>query len=979
MKERVADARRPGRAPHVGVDVPLRVLADPAPRGARCSATGRRSRSTTRPTPSRLTDYVRRDLNLDPKRFPPRRLHGAISALKNELVAARAGAATGVHPAREAARRGLHASTSGGSRDASAVDFDDLLVLAVRLFREHPDALRALAAAGSTTCSSTSSRTPTLAQWELVRLLTEEHRNVMVVGDADQCLVAGTQVTMGDGSRRPIEQVARRRRRAVVLRQRRLPPAPVSCACTASTRSERHRDHDSRAAAASCPPPTTSTSPAPRRAAPCHASNCGADARRSVRRATRDDVRTDSTSADAPSPSSVRTGHGRWSTSDGEFDLVDVRSSGSRLDRAGLRPRHRADAQLRRRTASSRTTRSTSSAGRTSGTCMRFEEAFPDATVIVLDQNYRSTQRILDAANAVIANNAARRPKHLWTEQVGGELIVRYHAEDEHDEAAFVVHEIDRLVDTEEHRFGDIAVFYRTNAQSRVIEETLVRAGVPYRVVGGVKFYDRREVKDALAYLRALVNPDDEVSWKRIVNTPQARRRRHVGAPRSTRTRRARRSRSATRSRDAAAAGVTGKALGGIRDLLELMDDVRARRGRRRRRRRVEAILEQHRLPRRARGRAHRSRRRAGSRTCRSSSASAASSTSSSTRGDLSGLPGDRRRRHRRPRRGEVDDPDGLGPRAGVPRGDLARHRPRRRPIPTTSTVTLMTLHSAKGLEYPGRVPHRARGRHVPARAQPRRSRRARGGTPALLRRHHPRPRAALPLPRVEPHAVRRHRLLPAEPVPRRDPRGARRTRIGERATRRGRDAGFGAHRDAVVARGGASAARGRERPRRRRPARAAPSSSGCASATTSRHEKFGEGVILDVDRQRRQGRGRRALPRRRREAPAARLGAAPEDRHLSGRVAQSARARGSSRCAGRRTGCPCARPRGSIASPRSGRARRSRCRSPLQSTKRVDRVLATCTRQSFGAGQHGRRARRSRRPRGRTGCCGRRRTGRAT
>src|SRR5207247_6810009 len=118
---------------------------------------------------------------------------------------------------------------------------------------------------------------------------------------------------------------------------------------------------------------------------------------------------------------------------------------------------------------------------------MRFEEAFPDATVIVLEQNYRSTQRILDAANAVIANNAARRPKHLWTEQVGGELITRYHAEDEHDEAAFVVHEIGRLVDTEHQRFGDVAVFYRTNAQSRVIEETLVRAGLPSRVAGGVR------------------------------------------------------------------------------------------------------------------------------------------------------------------------------------------------------------------------------------------------------------------------------------------------------------------------------------------------------------------------------------------------------------------------------------------------------------------------------------------------------------
>ena len=152
---------------------------------------------------------------------------------------------------------------------------------------------------------------------------------------------------------------------------------------------------------------------------------------------------------------------------------------------------------------------------------MRFEEMFPEASIIVLDQNYRSTQNILDAANAVIANNAARKPKHLWTEQVGGELLTRYQAEDEHDEAAFVVHEVTRLTDTEGQRFADIAVFYRTNAQSRVIEEALVRAGIPYRVVGGTKFYDRREIKDAMAYLRALVNPDDEVSWKRVVNTPK--------------------------------------------------------------------------------------------------------------------------------------------------------------------------------------------------------------------------------------------------------------------------------------------------------------------------------------------------------------------------------------------------------------------------------------------------------------------------
>jgi DNA helicase-2/ATP-dependent DNA helicase PcrA len=346
----------------------------------------------------RLVDYVRRDLNLDPKRFPPRRLHAGISALKNELVSPEQAADRAFTPPehriaevyREYQRRLL---------EASAVDFDDLLVLTVRVLRDYPDVLARWRARFRYVLVDEFQDT-NAAQWEMVRLLTEEHRNVMVVGDTDQSIY--------------------------------------------------------------------------------------------------------------------------------KFRGADYRN------------------------------------------LMRFEETFPDATVIVLEQNYRSSQNILDAANAVIANNAARHPKQLWTEQVGGELLVRYHAEDEHDEAAFVAHEIERLTTTEGQRFRDFAVFYRTNAQSRVVEEALVRAGVPYRVIGGVKFYDRREVKDVLAYLRALVNPDDEVSWRRVVNTPK----RGVGDTSVNRIA-AYAQDSGITFRDALAAasraGVAGKALGGIRDLLDLM------------------------------------------------------------------------------------------------------------------------------------------------------------------------------------------------------------------------------------------------------------------------------------------------------------------------------------------------------------------------------------------------------------------------
>ncbi len=348
---------------------------------------------------SRLVDYVRRDLDLDPKRFPPRRLHNAISAMKNELVTA-ADASAKAMTSHETKVAAVYLEYQRRLAASSAVDFDDLLLLVVRLLKKHPEALERWRNRFGYVLVDEFQDT-NIAQWELIRMLSEEHRNCMVVGDADQSIYS--------------------------------------------------------------------------------------------------------------------------------FRAADYRN------------------------------------------LMRFEETFPEASIIIMDQNYRSTERILDAANAVIANNLSHRPKNLWTEQAGGELIVRYQAEDEHDEAAFMVSEVNRLSDTEGARFADVAVFYRTNAQSRVLEEALVRAGIPYRIVGGTKFYDRKEVKDALAYLLALVNPDDEVAWKRIVNVPK----RGVGDTSVTRVDAyAKREGLVFREaiRDGVAAGVSGKALGGIRDLIEVME-----------------------------------------------------------------------------------------------------------------------------------------------------------------------------------------------------------------------------------------------------------------------------------------------------------------------------------------------------------------------------------------------------------------------
>lgn len=202
---------------------------------------------------------------------------------------------------------------------------------------------------------------------------------------------------------------------------------------------------------------------------------------------------------------------------------------------------------------------------------LEFEKVFPDVTQVVLDQNYRSTQNILDAANAVITYNAGRKPKDLWTDQGSGPKIVRYHADDEADEAAYVARQLAHLYSEGPMCWNEMAVLYRVNAQSRLLEEALVRANIPYRIIGGTRFYDRREIKDALAYLRAVVNPVDEVSIKRIINTPK----RGIGAASLVRIDNLAKARGMTFAealRMYQDAGVSGSAAVGIDRFLAIID-----------------------------------------------------------------------------------------------------------------------------------------------------------------------------------------------------------------------------------------------------------------------------------------------------------------------------------------------------------------------------------------------------------------------
>ncbi|HUY48997.1 MAG TPA: DNA helicase PcrA [Streptosporangiaceae bacterium] len=205
-----------------------------------------------------------------------------------------------------------------------------------------------------------------------------------------------------------------------------------------------------------------------------------------------------------------------------------------------------------------------------------FTRDFPDASVIMLEQNYRSTQNILAAANAVVSRNTGRVPKNLWSDAGDGPPITGYVADSEHDEAAFVAEEVDRLADEGEAVPGQVAVFYRTNAQSRVFEEVFIRAGLPYKVVGGVRFYERREVRDLLAYLRLTANPEDEVSLRRVLNVPRRGIGERAEACVSALAQRDRITFAAALARPDDAPGLAGRSARAIESFNDLMSGFRA-------------------------------------------------------------------------------------------------------------------------------------------------------------------------------------------------------------------------------------------------------------------------------------------------------------------------------------------------------------------------------------------------------------------
>jgi len=541
-----------------------------------------------------LVKRILLDMQFDPKQFNPRMIHSIISRAKNELLSpAEFAKSVNRYPEEIAAR--VFARYDDELRTNNAVDFDDLILLTWRLWEQNPDILRDYQHRYRYVHVDEFQDTNP-AQYELVRLLaggtaeTPGHTNICAVGDDDQCLIAGTQITMADGSHRAIEDVvagdsvlsgygsgdfraaralssARRDGRGVGIAittraGRRLVSTPehihfagyrhspspsrvpgrdqlVMTLCDdrndiasmhrislvgddvaarnalevagLSVRASGHGD-------ASWRHETANASMASIQKTAEHISGLlDVDIIRHARLGKNDAERPGTNSLPFTPAASVRPGMVMFDA-DGGYDLVesvetvsldapvfDLNIEGTHNFIANGIVTHNSIYGWR---------------GANPEVVRDFQRDFPTMRVIVLEQNYRSTQNILDAAQGVVKRNVSRQEKQLWTERGGGDKITVHEAYNEEDEAAFVVNEIRRLVARGAYTLRDCAVMYRTNAQSRALEEQFIRSGLRYVVVGSKKFYERREVKDMLAYLRLLLNPADTASLQRIINVP---------------------------------------------------------------------------------------------------------------------------------------------------------------------------------------------------------------------------------------------------------------------------------------------------------------------------------------------------------------------------------------------------------------------------------------------------------------------------
>jgi superfamily I DNA/RNA helicase len=493
------------------------------------------------------------ELGIDPKRFTPAAMQHQISDAKNKLRDAEAYRQQvgsffedTVAEVYEHYERDLHRM--------NAMDFDDLLVRTVNVLELFPE-VRARYAAAFRHVLVDEYQDTNHAQYRLLGLLAGEHRNLAVVGDDDQCLVEGTPITMADGSTKPIEDVRVGDHVLSCYGSGDMRPALVTDAFSSNraegirirTRGGREivstpeHTHFAGSRLGLRPDLTITLCGDRRESAPMHtvavggrdteesfadfaaAARFAAGIRRStnatVGYAARLGASTAGVESSLPFMTAASVGPGMaMFTEDGGYDIVES------VERVELdRPVYDLNVEgTHNFVAAGLVTHNSvySFRGADITNILNFQDDYPDAEVVRLEQNYRSTQTILSVANAVITHNRGRMGKSLWTDLGEGDPVKVRELEDEHAEARFVVGEIERLVDEGVSR-AELAIFYRTNAQSRVLEDTLVRREIGYQIIGGTKFYERAEIKDAIAYLTVLSNPQDVISFTRVANSPK--------------------------------------------------------------------------------------------------------------------------------------------------------------------------------------------------------------------------------------------------------------------------------------------------------------------------------------------------------------------------------------------------------------------------------------------------------------------------